>query len=205
MKREFARIALVPAICLLVFANSCQLGDPLDANFAKGGNQLVFKDKYCVQFDEVRTSVPFATEVVSDQFATQVLASLAQAGLTADDIKSMRMTGGSVALKGKLSGHDWEITSRVDVKRQDGVFPFEPLVHEETVLLKGLKGKGLKVSLNQEGVNFVDEALADLINGGNPVLLVKMVGTNVVPAPSPQDPMIFTWQACIEVQAELNR
>jgi hypothetical protein len=208
MKKYFARAALIPAMCLLAFATSCQLGDAFGPNFKKGGggggkNKLLYSDKFCVQFDEVRTSVPFSTEVVSDLFAEQFLASLAAQGLTADDLGLIRMTGGSYALKGNIQGHDWVITSRVDVQRQGGIFPFEPFVNTTTTNLKGLKGKGENADLNQEGVNIIDVALEDLVNGGDPVLLVKMVATEVVPAPSPQDPMIFTWQACIEVQAEL--
>ena len=213
MRKSFVRIALIPAICLLVIASGCQFSDFFGPVFKKGGQGKgggggagpgVFASQYCVQFDEVHTNGDtFATELVCDQFATQLLQSLAAEGLTPADIKAIRMVSGSFSLKGNPQGHDWTISSRVDVMRQGGIFT-DILVNQTTLNLSDLKGKGEGANLNQEGVNIVDQALSDTVNGGNPILLVTMVGTDVTPTPSTSDPLIFTWTACIDVQAELN-
>lgn len=204
MKRSFATIVLIPVICLLVVSNGCQLFDP-GANFKKGGGKgpksLVWKDTFCIEFTEFRTSSSFATSLVASQLKTDIIAKLQKDGVL-DRIDNIRMSGGSVRLVGKVD-HDWDITSRVDIKRTDIVDGPRTLVNESTVSLKGLK-KAENVDLNNTGVNIVNRALEELVAGGNPVLVVDMVGSSVAPEPSVSDPLEFTWRACIEVLATLN-
>jgi hypothetical protein len=209
MRKSLTGIAFLPVIGLLVFASGCNLTEPLGTEKSVNLGAVVWKAQFCVRFDEVNTTGSFVTEVVCDKFATRIFEQLADDGISLDDIEAIAMVGGTVKLLGQLKGHNWVITSRVDICRQDdpNLPPTdgpETLVNESVCSLEGIKKAKTPVDLNAAGVAIVDQALEDLINGGDPRLLVKMVGSDVDPTPSEKDPMLFKWQACIEVQAVVS-
>lgn len=198
MKKPFLKVALIPAVFLLVFASGCNLVDSPGANLDDDAS-TVLSEEFCVQFDEYRTDSEF-TDDVSDLYAIQILAWLEAENVDLDDICSIFQSGGSIVLAEPYSGHQWDITSKIHVKRTDIYDDFHPYLRPQTVTLPDeIVPPGYRPSFHYRGVRTVNRALEDLVDGGMPGLSFVMWFTKVDPEPSPVDPLIFSWDACIDV------
>jgi hypothetical protein len=197
--------AAIACVVLLLSASGCKVIDPTDANFHK--SKLVLYDHFCVQFDENRTTGTFASEVVCDQFATMINEWLDGKGVDREDIKQIYMSGGKIKEGDPYEGdHRWEVTSAVNIWRTDIDDGPAQLLRNQTVRIpRSIDGHGYTPRFRMKGVKLVDRALQDLVDGGNPALMVQMVYTDVDPEPSDADPLVFSWQACIEVVAVVQK
>lgn len=200
MKKPFLKVALIPAVLLLAFASGCNVIEaPGGANLDDDAS-LVLHEQFCVQFDENRQSGTFESEIVCDQFQDEILQWLADNNVNLSDICSIFMSGGEICLK-PYQGHDWDITSKVKIKRLDIWDGPQTLLHSQTVTIPDSFDPCYRPSFGYRGVRLVNRALNDLVQGGNPVLQVSMIYTDVDPEPSPSDPLIFSWCACIDIVA----
>jgi hypothetical protein len=50
----------------------------------------------------------------------------------------------------------------------------------------------------------VDSALTDVLKGMTPRLVITMQSSNIVPAPSTADPLVFSWLAEVTFQAVVD-
>jgi hypothetical protein len=198
MKKPFLKVALIPAVVLLVFASGCNLVESPGANMAADAS-LVLQEEFCVQFDEYRTSSDF-TDDVTDLYAAQILAWLEANDVELDDVCSIFQSGGRIVLVEPYSGHPWDITSKIHVKRTDIYDDFHPYLRPQTVTLPGdIAAPGYNPSYHYRGVRTINRALEDLVDGGNPTLSFWAWFSRVDPEPSEVDPLVFSWDACIEV------
>lgn len=198
MKKPFLKVALIPAVFLLVFASGCNLVDSPGANLADESS-VVLQEEFCVQFDEYRTDSEF-TDDVSDLYAAQILAWLDAEDVNLDDICSIFQSGGRIVLAEPYQGHQWDITSKIHVKRTDIYDEFHPYLRPQTVTLPDdIMDPGYVPSFHYRGVRKVNRALEDLVDGGMPGLSFVMWFTKVDPEPSTVDPLVFSWDACITV------
>lgn len=205
MKKYVNGSVLLACVVLLVSASGCKVADPTDANFHK--SKVVLYDRFCVQFDENRTEGTFRSEIVCDQFATMINEWLDDNGVDRDDIKHIYMSGGKIKEGEPFDGdHPWEITSAVNIWRTDIDDGPAQLLRNQTVRIpRSIDGHGYTPRFRMKGVKLVNRALEDLVDGGNPVLMVQMVYTDVDPEPSDADPLVFSWKACIEVVAVVQK
>lgn len=198
MRNPFLKAALLPAVLLLVFASGCNVVESPDASFDH--ESAVFREQFCVTFTENRTSTPFASEIVCDQFQDQILAWLAANEIELDAICNIFMAGGSICLN-PYQGHDWDVTSKVLIERLDIPDGPKTLLRSQTVTIPDTFEPCYYPRFSTRGVKVVNRALEDLIQGGNPILQVTMTMTDVDPEPSGSDPLIFSWDACIDILA----
>ena len=202
MKKPFLKVALIPAVVLLVFASGCNLVESPGANLEE--TSVVLQEEFCVQFDEYRTSSEF-TDDVTDIYAEAILDWLAAEGVVLEDICSIFQSGGRIVLAEPYTGHPWDITSKIHVKRTDIYDEFHPYVRPQTVTLPDdIAGSGYVPSFHYRGVRKLNRALEDLVDGGYgatsyPSLSLVMWFTKVDPEPSTVDPLVFSWDACITV------
>lgn len=205
MKNQLVRIALVAVVASVVFAAGCNPVDTSSPNL--GQSQVVLHDRFCVRFDENRTTGEFESEVVCDQFATQIQAWLANNNVASGDVKKIFMSGGRIKLAGEFTGHAWDITSSVRIKRTDIADGPVTFLKEQTVTIPDdIDGsKGYKPRFDSHGVKLVNRALEDLVDGGDPVLVVTMKSTDVDPEPSGSDPLVFSWEACVDIMAIVKK
>jgi hypothetical protein len=204
MRKPFLKVALIPAVLLLVFASGCNLVDSPDTDAALGnGPPIVIQEEFCVTFSEYRTSGTFQSEIVAEEFAAQISAWLDANGvldLNIIKIRQIFQSGGRIVLPQGYTGHPWDITSAVTIQRED--IPDEPQewLRAQTVTLPDdLLDPGYVPRFRFRGVKTINRALEDLAAGGDPMLRVTMVTTDVDPEPSPSDPLVFTWDACVNV------
>jgi hypothetical protein len=199
MKKPFLKVALIPAVVLLVFASGCNLVDSPGANMAKD-TSLILTEEFCVQFDEHRTSSDFSDDA-STLFATQILEWLEANDVALENICNIFQREGRIVLVEPYMGHPWDITSKIHVKRTDIYDEYHPYLRPQTVTLPGdIVDPGYAPSFHYRGVRKVNRALEDLVDGGMPTLSFICWFTKVDPEPSGADPLVFSWNACITVQ-----
>ena len=202
MKKSVFTLLALSVVGILALASGC-VYDSLSS-------QVVVTEKVNVQFTEYREIPSIGSTVVADQFKTRLMDILKDNGAKLSDIQSITMVAGEykVAMPSKAS-HDWMVTGRVTMRRQDN--PVGPVtegpatfVNLTSQSLMAAKGKPVPAALNSAGVAIVNHALTDLKNGGDPRLIVEMVSDNIVPAPSPSDPLEFSWLAQVTFQVVIN-
>lgn len=201
MRNNVGRIALIPIVCLLVFANSCV--------FDETASQVVITERINVIFNEYHEAPNFTSAVVCDRFKERFWNALDENNVDVDDIVSVGVVGAGYKTVGKFH-HDWTMTAEVYVQRQDDkTMPPTAgpalLVEETTHSLESLKGKPTYAMLDAAGVAIIDAALEDLIDGQDPRLVLVLQGLDVDPTPTAMDPMVFKWQARVEFQIVVEK
>lgn len=202
MKRTILAMFALSIGAVLLMANGC-VYDSLRS-------EVVVTEKVVVQYTEYRESPDIGSAVVADTWRQRLLDKLDDYGAKIEDVKSISVVSGEYkTTMPSKAAHDWMVTGKVTVRRQDD--PMGPVtagpadfVNMTNQSLNAAKGKPIPASLNSAGVAVIDAALQDLLMGGNPRLIVEMVSDNVVPAPSPSDPLKFSWLAMVTFQAVVD-
>jgi len=202
MKKSVFTVLALSVLGILVLASGC-VYDSLSS-------QVVVTEKVNVQFKEYRESPSIGSVVVIDTFKERLMDALEENHADLEDIETITMVAGEykVAAPSKAA-HDWTVSGVVTMWRQDD--PMGPVtagpatfVNMTSQSLWAAKGKPVPAALNSAGVAIVNTALADLKNGGDPRLIVEMVSDNIVPAPSPSDPLEFSWLAQVTFQVVIH-
>ncbi|HET6348037.1 MAG TPA: hypothetical protein VFH88_03040 [Candidatus Krumholzibacteria bacterium] len=195
MKQLCARLLVIAALGMLLVSAGC-ITDNAD---------LVITDNICVNVQDTETTGSFTTFTVVDDFKDQLVKKLAAYNKGPKDLKSIHMVGASFKAL-KVTPHDWTVTADVNIARQDtpgggyddGPAPFVSFTDQS---LMALKGQPTRANLDASGVQVVDNALAALLNGEDPRMVLVVDNSSVTPTPSGSDPMSFTLQACVRFQA----
>lgn len=198
MKHKILLLSLLASVCALVLMSGCVYNDIT--------GEVVLTEKICVNFSEYRESPTLESTVVSEKFRDRLFELLDKYDAELEDIVSIGVVGGSYKVaKPSMSGHDWTITAAVTVKRQDD--PMGPVTDGPATLMNTTvqplyeaKAKPVPADLQAAGVAVINRALEDLKEGGDPRLILTLVGGNITPAPSPSDPLEFSWLACVTFQ-----
>jgi len=172
-------------------------------------SDVVIEETVCVTLDEYQTTGTFESFVVCDQFKTTLLAALQANNLTLDDVRRITMKSGSFQTS-NVAPHDWNVTADINIARQDveaGPFDDGPaaFVTFTNQSLEGIQLGAPAVKLNHTGVNLVNRALASLLDGEDPRLVLLVQNEAVSPTPSGSDPLQFTLEACVEFQAVVRK
>jgi len=198
MKQLCARLLVIPVLAGLLASAGCVLSQ----------SDLVLTDQVCVDIDEVQTTGSFTTFVVADGFREQLEKKLKENGKNPKDVKAIHMVSASFKSV-KVQPHDWTVTADINIGRQDDENgPFTdgpaPLVSFEDQSLKALKGQN-SVTLAADGVAVVDRALASLLSGEDPRMVLVVSNEDVTPTPSTSDAMAFTTTACVKFQVVIGK
>lgn len=175
-------------------------------------SEVVITEQICVSFTDYRESPELGSSVVSDRFRERIMERIGEYGADLEDIVSISVVSGTYHVTKPPKSdpkHDWTITASVTISRQDdpsgpvtdGPALFIPTTSQS---LLDAKGKPTPADMNAAGVDVINRALADLLEGMNPRLVLTMVDGTVDPAPSPEDPLTFKWNACVTFQAVVD-
>ena len=201
--KSLRRFALIPiALSALVIVGCNMVDSPTEPSKTFG--TAVIYHQFCVSFSENRTSGAFQSEIVCDQFQEQILEWLDGKDIALSDVCSLFMVGGKICL-GPYEGHDWSVSSAVKIKRTDVPDDYSTLLRLQTVTIPDTFDPCDRPSFAFRGVGTVNKALRDLVHGGNPVLRVAMAWTDVDPEPSGNDPLVFEWEACLDIVGVVKR
>lgn len=154
----------------------------------------VFGD-VCAVFEEDERSANFTDPAIID-FAMEIDALLEENGFTRDDIKEATVNAAAVETIVWPGGHDWIVTGQITVQRIDGTpGPVAVLIEYTTQSVVATLNNRTPVALTAAGVDLLNQAALDFIDGQDPVLEFIVTNGTVDPVPSDADPMIFTWKA----------
>lgn len=157
---------------------------------------VVNETTYAV-FNENHTSVQFSTSVTVD-YAEEIEDILAEQGYGLGDIDTARVQGATYEVLEFLNDHDWIIGGSICVQREDQAGGEVVLISYSSESLNALIGNPKAAALTNAGVQLLNEALADFLAGGHPVLKFTVKNDSVTGGTvSAEDPLIFTWQACV--------
>lgn len=168
--------------------------------------QVVVSDKTCVEFTENENTDNFNTPRIVD-YADELNRILDDAGYERADIDTAFVSADSISyeLLQFAHTHDWDLTGRVTVQRTDVGGALTTLVNTMTTTITDSKiGNPQPVALTAAGIAVVNQALADYLNGDNPVLRFEVVGDDITPDPSDTDRMVFTWKFLVAIQVILG-
>jgi len=137
--------------------------------------------------------------VVSD-FKDQLEKALAKAGKKTTDVKSIHMISATFQTMA-VSPKDARATADITIARQDISDGPAAFVSFNNTSLKSLTGKPTDATMNAAGVALVDRALADLLGGADPVLVLNVNNETVTPTPTVAAPLDFKVKVNVTFQA----
>ena len=190
MRRYISFAALALLLCAAGVSNNCILEEKVI--------EIVLTDRTCEELEENHDSAIFVTPAVID-YAAEVDAILADNDYSKDKIHSARVMGAAYIVTDFSHTEDWVISGYIDVERIDITDGPATLLNYTSQSVTDAMGDYVRAPLESPGVELLNRALDDYLAGGNPVLRIAVHNGNVVPTPSPANPIVFKWRACIEI------
>ena len=171
--------------------------------------EVVFGNTTCAEFQENHTSSNW-TEPLDLNYADEISQILEDNGISRSDILSAHLVSGTYEVTSFAGAHDWTITGSITVQRLDAPAPGSSpgpatIIDYSSVSIQASLGVVNAVPLNSGGVDVINDALQDFINGLNPVIRFTVNNGSVSPTPSTSDPIVFDWEACIFTQVIVSQ
>jgi len=190
MKRAIKRMTFVLILCLAVITSGC-----LEEHVI----EIVLTDQTCAPFEEYHETENFVTPDTVD-YGAEIEKILVENGVSRSDIAYAFLVSASYGVTDFSHTHDWDISGYVTVEREDIVDGPDTLLNYTDESVEAALGVHIPADLNPKGVAIVDRALEDFISGIKPVLIFTVHNGSVTTDPSPADPIVFDWEACIVIQ-----
>lgn len=190
MKQLCAKLLVIAALGMLLATAGCITSQ----------SDLVVTDVISANIVEHETTGSFSTFTVVDDFKIQLEKALEKAGKKSTDVKSIHMIGATFQTL-SISPKDARATADITIAREDVSDGPAAFVSFNNTLLKSLQGKPTDATMNADGVALVDRALADLLAGGDPTLVLTVNNETITPTPTPEAPLDFTVRVNVKFQA----
>ncbi len=195
MKQLCAKLLVIAALGMLLATAGCITSQ----------SDVVVTDEICANIVEHETTGSFQTFTVVSDFKEQLEKALAKSGKKSADVKSIHMISATFKAEA-VSPQDTRATANINIARQDnpgGGYNDGPaaFVTFNNTLLKSLQGKPTDAQMNAAGVALVDRALAALLAGQDPRLVLIVDNESVTPTPTVSSPLDFRVRACVTFQA----
>lgn len=190
MKQLCAKLLVIAALGMLLATAGCITSQ----------SDLVVTDVISANIVEHETTGSFSTFTVVDDFKIQLEKALEKAGKKSTDVKSIHMIGATFQTL-SISPKDARATADITIAREDVSDGPAAFVSFNDTLLKSLQGKPTDATMNADGVALVDRALADLLAGGDPTLVLTVNNETITPTPTPEAPLDFTVRVNVKFQA----
>jgi hypothetical protein len=195
MKKISGMVLILLLVFVVMGGVSCILEDKVI--------EIVLTGTTCATFHENEDSENFTTPETLD-YGDEIEDILADNGISRDDIVSAVVVGGMYTVTAFSHTHDWTCSGEITVRRDAG--PDMTLIEYTSVSLMATLGVDVTADLEPGGVTILDDALQDFLAGANPVLTFTVVSEtgDVDPDPSPSDPLVFDWKACITIHVTMD-
>ncbi|HEX6790783.1 MAG TPA: hypothetical protein VF247_05700 [Candidatus Krumholzibacteria bacterium] len=164
---------------------------------------IVLTGETSADFDQNETTSSWTEAAVID-VASQIRDVLEENGYTQDDLKSAHLTSVSYGVTAFFyQPHDWSISGSIRVSADGGAS--QPVLSYASQSVQAALDKKISPSLQTAGVDVVNGALDDFVQGANPVLGFVIQNLGTTPTPSVDDPMVFTWRAWLAIQVVIDQ
>jgi hypothetical protein len=182
-------ILAVAVLCLALGGPGCILEEKVI--------EVVLTGSTCAVFVENHDTENFTTPVLLD-YANEIDEILMDNGLSRDDIAMAKVMSATYQVTSFDHSHDWTISGVITVEWV-GASAAETIVSYTAQSVEAAEPVPVQASLDADGVQVINDALADYLNGGYPMLRFEVVNGDVSPTPSEADRLVFTWESCIKV------
>ena len=190
MKQLCAKLLVIAALGMLLATAGCITSQ----------SDLVVTDVISANITEHQTTGTFSTFTVVSDFKDQLEKALEKAGKKTTDVKSIHMIGATFQTL-SVSPKDATATADITIARQDISDGPAAFVSFNNTSLKSLTGKATDATMNAAGVALVDRALADLLNGADPTLVLTVNNETITPTPTVDAPLDFKVKVNVRFQA----
>jgi len=171
--------------------------------------QIVLTGETYADFSEDESGADSPETALID-VAAEIDTILIDNGYSRSDIKDAFVTAVYYGVTSFDQTHDWTLSGAISVRRVDGgPGPWEPIVNYESQSVAAALGQKIAAPLVQGGVDVINQALDDFLDDVNPmdpILEFQVLHSNIVPAPTPIDPMVFeiVWKRLFDVENHLK-
>jgi hypothetical protein len=160
--------------------------------------ELVVTGETCADFQEDEDSASWNTPRTLD-YAEQIQSILDDNGLHRSDIEEAKVTSATYTITQYSDVDEWTISGAITVKREYTGEPAVIVTYTDQDVNTGVVDIQYVADLESDGVDILNQALTDFINGVNPIITFEVVNDTVVPAPTPENRLVFNWEACIKL------
>jgi hypothetical protein len=161
--------------------------------------EIVYTGETHADFHEDETGADNPeTEIVD--VADEIRDILEDNDLSISDIDDAFVTSVHYGVTQFSQDHDWIVSGEISVQRVDLGGPWTPIVSYTSQSVQAALGQKIPAPLLPGGVDVINQALDDFLNGADPVLAFQVLHGTIAPVPSDSDPMIFDWRAWLAIQ-----
>lgn len=191
MKKIIFVLAVAALLCSATFYSTGCLKEKV--------YEIVLFDETSHDIQHRETSANNSDPVVIN-YGTEVDRILNEAGWSRDKIKSAKLVAVYYGVTANNNSHDWAVAGGFQVRRTDVPAGPAVIVNYTFDSVNMAMGKKIQASLNPDGVNILNQTLADFIDGANPVLEFRVAdGATITPVPSDVDPLSVDTRAWIKI------
>jgi hypothetical protein len=190
MKQLCARLLVIAALGMLLATTGCIMNQ----------SDLVVTDVISANITEHETTGNFTTFTVVSDFKDQLEKALAKSGKKSTDVKSIHMIGATFQSMA-VSPKNATATADITISRQDVADGPAAFVSFNNTLLTILQGRPTDAQMDAAGVALVDRALAALLGGADPVLVLTVNNETITPTPTTSNPLDFKVRVNVTFQA----
>jgi hypothetical protein len=188
------RIIALLAVCIVPLA--------LSACFDEEEKVLdiVLTGETSADFSQNETTSQWTEPAVID-IAQEIRDILEDNGYDTDDLEDARLTSASYGVTQFSQAHDWTISGSITVTYNGNT---QTILNYASQSIQDALGEKISAPLETGGVDLVNGALQDFLNGANPVLTFTIDNGSTTPPPTVEDPMIFDWRAWLAIQVIID-
>lgn len=162
--------------------------------------EIVLTGETYADFSQNETTSSWTEPAVIDM-GQEIRDILEDNGYGEEDLISAHVTSASYGVTSFSQAHDWTITGTITVTYNGST---ETIIDYTSQSVQAALGQKISAPLEQPGVDLINSALQDFLDGQNPVLTFTINNGSTTPVPSGADPMIFDWRAWLAVQIVLS-
>lgn len=178
-------------VALMVSGDTCLLDEKV--------LDIVIKEESCAIFHTLETTDNFSTPATVN-YGEEIDKILMDNGYTRDDILSAKVQGGAKSVQEVAGTTAWVISGEVMITYKGASARIIDYTSADILALVGVKDPQ---PLNAAGVALLNQALADFLNGENPVLTFDATG-DITPDPSMSNPLDMIWKAWITINIKMQ-
>ena len=192
MKKIINAAVLLLLIAFLVGLNGC-ITEERRA-------EIVLNEENCEEFAEIQTSDNFTSPYLLD-IAAELDSLLEDNEISRSDIVDAFLVSAAYTVTEFLQDHPWDLAGVITVERIGGAGPDTLLDYNDGITVSdAIVGDKTYVTIHEDGVAIINQALDDFIAGADPILRIVIETSDVDPSPSVSDPLDFIWEFCLFIQ-----
>jgi len=168
------------------------------------------KDKVLDLVVTGETSADFALNEISSSWTKPAVIDVGQEirnilhdnGYEDSDLKGAHLASVHYGVSSFSQAHDWTITGSIMVTYKGDT---QTIMTYTSQSVQAALGRKIPATLRKPGVDLINQALQDFVNGQNPIMAFTINNASTSPVPSAIDPMVFDWRAWLAIQVILNQ